>query len=180
MDEDVVIVTLNYRLGLFGFLSTGDDIVPGNNGLKDQAAALKWINQNIKTFGGDQNSVTIFGMHPSFILSLAYMILAEFALFFNVASGESAGGASTHFLMLSESTKGFVHRVISQSATAVLGYRKNPRENAVNLAAYLNCSTEAHDSADITSEEILNCFKSTAIDVLITAQFEFSSVSQAN
>lgn len=61
MDEDVIIVTFNYRLGAFGFLSTGDGVIPGNYGMKDMVAVLKWVQQNIKQFGGDPNKVTVFG-----------------------------------------------------------------------------------------------------------------------
>jgi carboxylesterase type B len=63
-----------------GFLSTEDAVCPGNNGLKDQVAALRWVRDNIAMFNGNPNSVTIFG--------------------------ESAGGASTHFHMLSSASKG--------------------------------------------------------------------------
>ena len=50
MDRNVVVVTINYRLGPLGFLSMGNEEVPGNAGLRDQSLALKWINQNIHTF----------------------------------------------------------------------------------------------------------------------------------
>ncbi|XP_062817822.1 fatty acyl-CoA hydrolase precursor, medium chain isoform X4 [Anolis carolinensis] len=59
--EDVVVVAIQYRLGILGFLSTGDDHVPGNLGFLDQVAALKWVQGNIGHFGGDPGSVTIFG-----------------------------------------------------------------------------------------------------------------------
>ncbi|KAF5306371.1 hypothetical protein FQR65_LT07395 [Abscondita terminalis] len=49
LDKDVVFVTFNYRLGALGFLSTGDEVVPGNNGLKDQSMALKWVKDNIES-----------------------------------------------------------------------------------------------------------------------------------
>lgn len=53
LDHDVVLVTVNYRLGALGFLSTEDENCPGNFGLKDQVLALKFVRQNIKQFGGD-------------------------------------------------------------------------------------------------------------------------------
>ncbi|CAH2238151.1 jg22079 [Pararge aegeria aegeria] len=61
MDRDVVLVTVNYRLGPFGFLRTGDTVIPGNTGLKDQSFALKWVRDNIKVFGGNPESVTLTG-----------------------------------------------------------------------------------------------------------------------
>ena len=61
MDRNVVVVTINYRLGPLGFLSMGNEEVPGNAGLRDQSLALKWVNQNIANFGGNPDMVTIFG-----------------------------------------------------------------------------------------------------------------------
>ncbi len=52
-----VIVSINYRLGPLGFLTTGDDVMPGNQGLWDQVEALKWVQKNIEYFGGDPNQV---------------------------------------------------------------------------------------------------------------------------
>lgn len=61
LDKNIVLVTINYRVGIFGFFTTGDKASPGNYGLKDQVLALKWIQDNIKSFGGDPMNVTIFG-----------------------------------------------------------------------------------------------------------------------
>lgn len=61
LDEDIVLVTVNYRLGPFGFLSLNLPEYSGNMGLKDQLLALKWINENIGSFGGDRNRITIYG-----------------------------------------------------------------------------------------------------------------------
>jgi len=58
---NVIVVTINYRLGLFGFFSTSDENAPGNYGLYDQALAFQWVHDNIPNFGGDRNRVTIFG-----------------------------------------------------------------------------------------------------------------------
>lgn len=61
LEHDIVLVTGNYRLGPLGFLSTESKECPGNFGLKDQVLMLKWVQQNINKFGGDPDSVTIFG-----------------------------------------------------------------------------------------------------------------------
>ncbi|XP_065203589.1 carboxylic ester hydrolase-like [Planococcus citri] len=61
MDKRVIFVTLNYRIGPMGFLSTEDSAIPGNFGLKDQRIALQWIQENINAFGGDPTNVTLNG-----------------------------------------------------------------------------------------------------------------------
>jgi bile salt-stimulated lipase len=61
VQEDVVYVAMNYRLGALGFLATGDGAAQGNYGLKDQTEALRWIRKNIAKFGGNPDEVTIFG-----------------------------------------------------------------------------------------------------------------------
>lgn len=68
MQKDVILVTVNYRLGAFGFLSLDDpDVnIPGNAGLKDQTFALKWVQRNIERFGGDKENVTVFGESVSY------------------------------------------------------------------------------------------------------------------
>lgn len=59
--QEVVMVFMAYRVGSLGFLSTGDDVISGNFGLKDQALALEWTYKNIESFGGDPNSITCAG-----------------------------------------------------------------------------------------------------------------------
>lgn len=80
LEKDVIYVSFNYRLGVFGFLSTEDLSCPGNMGLKDQVLALNWVQRNIKYFGGDPDRVTIFG--------------------------ESAGASSVSYLLQSTMTRG--------------------------------------------------------------------------
>lgn len=61
METDVILVTINYRVGVFGFLSLNLHEYSGNMALKDQAIALRWIHENIGRFGGDNKRITIFG-----------------------------------------------------------------------------------------------------------------------
>ncbi|XP_020709905.2 esterase E4-like isoform X2 [Athalia rosae] len=89
----IVYVAMNWRLAVLGFLHLDDPVVPGNMGLKDQTAALKWVKENISQFGGDPNNVTIFGV--------------------------SSGGASVHYQILSPLSKGLFHKAIMQSGNAL-------------------------------------------------------------
>lgn len=61
INEHVIVVTINYRLGIFGFVSLGTADYSGNMGLKDQQLALQWVNDNIHHFGGEKENITIMG-----------------------------------------------------------------------------------------------------------------------
>ncbi|XP_049947705.1 esterase FE4-like [Schistocerca serialis cubense] len=61
IEEGIAAVTVNYRLGALGFLSTEDEVIPGNAGLKDQVMALRWLQQNVAAFGADPEKVTVGG-----------------------------------------------------------------------------------------------------------------------
>jgi para-nitrobenzyl esterase len=97
--KGVVLVTINYRLGVFGFLATSDlakeaNGAAGNYGLMDMVAALQWVKANIKNFGGDSDNVTIFGESAgSFAVSTLMAVPSAKGLFAK-AIGESGGAFS--------------------------------------------------------------------------------------
>lgn len=94
--KGVVLVTINYRLGVFGFLATPalsaeQGGAAGNYGLMDMAAALRWVKANIAAFGGDSDNVTIFGESAGSISVSALMAAAPVQGLFQKAIGESGG-----------------------------------------------------------------------------------------
>ncbi|XP_052022407.1 liver carboxylesterase 1-like [Apodemus sylvaticus] len=135
--EKVVVVVIQYRLGIWGFLSTGDEHSRGNWGHLDQVAALHWVQDNIANFGGDPGSVTLFG--------------------------ESAGGESVSVLVLSPLTKNLFHRAISESGVALTPclYRENTRRAAEQVAIATGCA------ATTTSADIVRCLREKTEEELL-------------
>ncbi|PNF24245.1 Esterase FE4 [Cryptotermes secundus] len=119
LDQDIVLVTTNYRIGALGFLSTGDRVLPGNYGMKDQVATLQWVKQNIAAFGGNPDSVTI--------------------------AGYSAGSISVMLHMVSPMSRGLFHRGIAMSGSAFRGayYELDVLSLAKRQAALLNCPVDS-------------------------------------
>ncbi|KAI9527546.1 hypothetical protein NQZ68_029647 [Dissostichus eleginoides] len=115
---NVIVVSIGYRVGSLGFLSTGEPELAGNYGLWDQQAAITWVHRNIRKFGGDPDNITIFG--------------------------ESAGGASVSLQTLSPHNKGLFKRAIAQSGVALSPWtiNKNPRQYAEEVALKVNCPTD--------------------------------------
>ncbi|XP_061188093.1 uncharacterized protein LOC133196179 [Saccostrea echinata] len=124
LQGDVIVVTIQYRLGIFGFFSLGTSEALGNYGLWDQMLALEWVQQNIDSFGGDPSSVTIFG--------------------------ESAGGASVSLLALIPQNKNRFHRVIAQSGTMTVSWAlTNSQETSYAIGELMGCSKTLETAAFI-------------------------------
>jgi para-nitrobenzyl esterase len=142
----VILVTINYRLGPLGFyahpeLNDENNGHSGNQGYRDQIAALKWVQDNIKEFGGDPDNVTIFG--------------------------ESAGSWSVNVLQASPLSQGLFHKVIGQSGARLLplthltiesNYSDSALEHGLNLTKIMSDkkNTSLDDLRDIPAEEIIN------------------------
>jgi len=119
-------------------------VIPGNYGLKDQVMALRWVQENIANFGGDPSQVTIFG--------------------------ESAGGASTGYHLLSPMSKGLFHKAILQSGTPMCRWAVSPpgliRKRTEAVATIAGCHFN-------TSEEILSCLKQLPANYIVELHNKF-------
>lgn len=136
---DVVVVTINYRLGALGFLDVralgGDGVA--NAGLRDQIAALEWVRDHIEDFGGDPERVTIFG--------------------------ESAGGMSVGTLLGTPAAKGLFHRAVCQSGAA---HNASSEAQARRVAEVFLTAIGAEDLADLEkrkTSEILAAQRETVV-----------------
>ncbi|KAJ3667200.1 hypothetical protein Zmor_002600 [Zophobas morio] len=148
IEYDVVVVTINYRLGAFGFLSTQDEIIPGNNGLKDQHLGIKWTHDNIKLFGGDPNRITIVG--------------------------QSAGAASVAYQFLNKKSEGLFWGAISQSGSFLSPWslQRKARKIAFQTAAFINETFKTSND----SQELYEFLLSVSADELDKAAFQVNQL----
>jgi para-nitrobenzyl esterase len=157
---DVVVVTVNYRLSVFGFLahpSLGSS--SGNFGLEDQQAALRWVQRNAAAFGGDPANVTVFG--------------------------ESAGGVSTCSQLVSPTAAGLFHRAVIQSGPCTMGIWPNLDGTPDPTGTWLPRSREAADRHGLGVAAELGCPEADATaclrakpasELLPQAEFGFGPV----
>nr|XP_026497063.1 venom carboxylesterase-6-like [Vanessa tameamea] len=122
LEKEVIIVNINYRESILGFLCLGTESAPGNAGLKDIIAGLKWIQNNIAAFGGNPDNVSLFG------------------------HGSSA--AAVDLITLTQSAEGLVHKAISQSGTALAPWAvtRNNLRYAIIVAEALGHKIEDLDT----------------------------------
>lgn len=130
----VIVVTINYRLGVFGFLSTSDDNARGNFGLWDQREAIRWVHDHIADFGGDIMKVTI--------------------------AGESAGAMSALQHGFYPQNHGLFQRIIAESGSMSIpafDVERNGKESAKHIASLLGCpSNQTH--------ELITCMRGKSTD----------------
>ncbi|KAK3912806.1 Venom carboxylesterase-6 [Frankliniella fusca] len=141
LDRELVLVTVNYRLGALGFLSTGDAAASGNWGLKDQQLALRWVRDHIAALGGDPARVTL--------------------------AGQGAGAVSAHCHIMARSSGGLFHRAVSLGGSALSAglpmTGAAARRLALRLGAALGCReareavTEASSAKQ--SAELVSCLR---------------------
>lgn len=139
---NVILVTINYRLGLFGFLSTEDENSPGNYGLWDQVLAIKWVHENIEAFGGDSKRICIFG--------------------------ESAGGYSVGLQIILPINKGRFNCAICESGTVTSprAVAVDAGRVARRAGKLVDCPTENG------TKELVICLKSVQANDLLNIQYK--------
>lgn len=141
-ENDVIVVTIAYRLGALGFLYLNDSSAPGNQGLFDQLMALRWVQTNIGNFGGDKDRVTVFGC--------------------------SAGGMSVILHVLSPSSVGLFRRAIVESGVFLSSTADatDARGRALRFAFDdLGCSTKTDDPRNVSA-----CLRSIEPRVIVERQ----------
>ncbi|VDM27249.1 unnamed protein product [Toxocara canis] len=140
--RNVIVVTIQYRLGPFGWLSSGDSVLPGNLGYWDQRAAIRFVKENIASFGGDPNRITLFGL--------------------------SAGGGSVSSLSLSPHSRDLFAQTIEMSGSAFAPWAASDSivQSTLELALELDC--QIADSKEMkrclkskTSDEFLDAVDAT-------------------
>lgn len=136
--SEVIVVKVNYRMGALGFLSTGDNQITGNFGLKDQRLALKWIKKHIGYFGGDPNQILLLG--------------------------HASGAAAAHLQSLRADFKGLARAVVCMSGVALNPWvvKQNPLEKAQKLAEFLECPDAR------SSYGIKKCLKSKSAQEIVS------------
>lgn len=148
LEQDVIVVTFNYRLGVWGFLSfeNRDLAIPGNAGLKDQVMAFKWVQQNIEQFGGDAGNITAIGI--------------------------DSGAASLHYHLISPMSEGIFQRAILMSASALNPWAsiKKPPVYNLKLAQLLG-----YQGTESDEEAIFKTISSVDPQTLTLASLELLS-----
>ncbi|XP_077492296.1 acetylcholinesterase-1-like [Amblyomma americanum] len=147
---EVVVVTIAYRLQSFGFLYSGTQEAPGNQGLQDQVLALKWIQENILGFGGDPGEVTLFGF--------------------------SAGGYSTGYHLLYPGSKDLFRRAIVQSAGVINKGRVQDKSVVLNstreFARVLGCYKD--DERGEVKDDAISCLRNLNATLIATVEQTFT------
>ena len=145
---DVIVVTANYRLGMLGYLGLPGLEGSGNFGLADQLAALRWANDNAKAFGGDPDSITVFG--------------------------ESAGGTSTCAALTSPDAQGLIDRAIFSSGSCRLAWPAGTlfpglpaSSSLISLSDSEAQGSAAAEALGCTDPDALQCLRGRPVDALL-------------
>ncbi|KAG8174305.1 hypothetical protein JTE90_006174 [Oedothorax gibbosus] len=156
----LVVVTINYRLGALGFLSSGTEDAPGNAGLHDILTAMKWVHSNIASFGGDPDNIALFGQGAGAIAASLFLTVPSSLKFFNKMV---LSGATLYTL---KALKGVTNEYGD-------GYDNNIKL-ADRLAAAVGCDSNIAENPKAT----VDCLKGVDASSLVQTMASFSPVFQ--
>ncbi|ODM93583.1 Esterase FE4 [Orchesella cincta] len=141
--EDVILVPINIRYGVFGFFSTGDEISPGNAGLRDQGLAIQWVHEHIRNFGGDPNRIVLGGL--------------------------SSGGTDSHMMLfVNHPSRKLLKGIIAQSGTAFYTYLDTAgrvRRASDKVAEGVNCPKSTKGGGN--SRKMVECLRKIDPKILL-------------
>ncbi|XP_073967570.1 juvenile hormone esterase-like [Choristoneura fumiferana] len=155
--HDIIFVTLNYRVGPYGFMCLDTPEVPGNQGLKDQVLALRWVRDNIAAFGGDETKITI--------------------------GGNSAGGMAVDFHLHYGKDENLFHKIIPQSGTTIIygSVETGDSTAPLKLAEYFDHTTsDLNDAlsflATVDPHQLIAATAETEVSFFVCVEKEFNNV----
>ncbi|WP_344235544.1 carboxylesterase/lipase family protein [Kribbella hippodromi] len=162
-EGDVIVVTVDFRIGVFGNFGLSGLPGSGTFGLQDQQAALRWVRKNIGAFGGDARNVTLFG--------------------------ESGGGVGTCGLLTSPGTRGLVDRAIMQSGSCLLNWPRNGLGMGIPAGSFWQPAAQVRRTGRAaaarlgcrgTSAAVLHCLRTLDTAKVFTESNAFGSVAYGN
>ncbi|XP_060592669.1 cholinesterase-like [Ruditapes philippinarum] len=145
---DLIIVTINYRLGIFGFLNSGNSFARGNYGLWDQQLAIRWVRYNIASFGGDVRNITLMG--------------------------QAAGAASVLFQATYPGNRGLFQRIIAISGTSLSPWALHGT-NLRDIAEELECLDD-EKSFSFSDEPLVDCIKNKPAEDILAAGISMENI----
>ncbi|XP_076462794.1 acylcarnitine hydrolase-like [Babylonia areolata] len=148
VDGRVMVVVIQYRLGVLGFLSSGDGMLPANLGLWDQNLALHWVKDNAEAFGGDPERITIFG--------------------------ESAGSWSVGLHLVIPQSRGLFRRAILQSGAFA---HLSRYADVLDFKAAFKGFADLFDCEGGDSRQLVQCLKQQPVDLLLDKAWEYAMTS---
>ncbi|CAL2040581.1 unnamed protein product [Caenorhabditis brenneri] len=141
----IIMVSMNYRVGPFGFFTTRDSVAPGNWATSDWIEALNWVNRYISFFGGDPKRITI--------------------------GGQSAGAESVSAITLTPFSKSLFNQVIQESGSSfdatIMSYSEKTRNTSEYLSIGLNCSTKEQWERRNSFSDILSCLRNKTVSQIM-------------
>ncbi|KAH3724773.1 hypothetical protein DPMN_050597 [Dreissena polymorpha] len=145
---DIIVVTLNYRLGILGFLNSGDEFARGNYGLWDQQLAVRWVRYNIAAFGGDVHNITLMG--------------------------NEAGAASALLHALYAGNRGLFHRVIVMSGTGTSPWALHG-SNVREIARELKCF-DGRSNFTFSNQPLVDCIRTKEAAEILSVQSKIRNI----